>query len=222
MPAAAREARSPGAEVPVRPCSPPPRRLGPVRRWPRAALALACAVAWVAVALEEGARGASPTRVGPPRRLLLRATDLVVLDGDTVALTATGATSGGRVGPPGRLVRLLGADAPESPAPWFDGDQEPWASAAARCLADALQAARTIELVTRQEVDARGRLLGHLLVDGRPAGELLVARGLAVETVSSWGDGGFPEEARAIIRARPRAPLPFEHPAAWRRAHRRE
>ncbi len=206
----------------MRPRSPSPRAPRPRRRWLRTALALAGAVGWVAVALEEGERGASPTRVGPPRRLLLRATDLVVLDGDTVALTATGVTSGGRLRAPGRLVRLLGADAPESPAPWFVGDQEPWASAAARCLAEALQAARTIELVTRQEVDARGRLLGHLLVDGRPAGALLVEQGLAVETVSSWGDGGFPEEARAIIRARSRGSLPFEHPAAWRRSHRRQ
>lgn len=129
-----------------------------------------------------------------------------VLDGDTLRIE-------------GRDVRLLGADTPERAAPWFDGEQEPWASKATAWTRGALSGARCVEWLP-VGVDERGRTLGHVWVDGRPLAALLVEAGLAYETVSRFGDGGRPDVARAITSVRRRR-LDFEPPWRWRQKHRR-
>ena len=133
---------------------------------------------------------------------------LEVLDGDTYRL------------PGGDLVRLLSVDTPERGAPWFEGDQEPWASRASDFAQARIARAARLELLTLDERDAHGRLLAHVLVDGEPLAALLAEAGLAAPTVGRFGDGGFPEHARTVLR-RARAPA-FEPPWRWRRRHRRE
>lgn len=172
-------------------------------RLARTALLLGLLVGWLVLAAARG-RYFDPPRAGredvDPRTIL-------VLDGDTLLHE-------------GRVLRLLAVDAPERGAPWFSGDQEPWASRARALVEEALRAARRATILRSGREDARGRALVHLLVDDEPVAVMLVQAGLAVETVSAFGDAGFPEIARRVVQAR--RPVPFEDPWAWRRAHRIE
>lgn len=176
----------------------------------RALLLPTLVLGWLSLAALRGGYLRQPALDRPPERRPLRARDVHVLDGDTYLVA-------GR--PRWITVRLLGADCPEKAAPWFDGDQEPWAGDAARFSRQALDAAGRIELLSRGEEDERGRLLAHLLVDGDPLAARLVGAGLACPTVERFGEGGFPAQATEVLRrARPPA---FEPPWRWRRAHRR-
>jgi endonuclease YncB( thermonuclease family) len=169
----------------------------------RAALGALIVSAWVlAAALRGGWLRA------PPGPVEVRARDVVVLDGDTLLVD-------------GRVVRLVGADTPEQAAPWFEGSQEPWASRASARTRAALDAARRI-VVVEVGVDGRDRLLAHVVVDDRPLAALLIEAGLALETVSRFGDGGRPDLAAAILAAARQAPaVAFEPPWTWRKRHRR-
>ncbi len=159
---------------------------------------------WVGLAALRGGYLA-PAGAPPIRREPLDPAAVVVLDGDTLATD-------------GRIFRLLAVDTPERGAPWFDGDQEPWASLAKARTRHALDAAREVVLLSRGERDVHQRELVHVLVDGRPLAALLVADGLAYCTVARYGDSGFPELAEAALRAA--RPPPFEPPWRWRARHR--
>src|SRR5690606_30080341 len=145
-------------------------------RLSRTALLMALLLAWLVLAAARG-RYFDPPRVGredvDPRAV-------VVLDGDTVLHE-------------GRVLRFLAVDTPERGAPWFQGDQEPWAGRAKALVEQALGRARRATILRSGREDARGRELVHLLVDDEPVAVLLVQAGLAVETVSSFGDSDFPE-----------------------------
>lgn len=169
----------------------------------RAALLVVVVVGWLVLAAARG-RYFDPPRVG---REDIDPRAVVVLDGDTVLHE-------------GRVLRFLGVDTPERAAPWFDGAQEPWATRASELVQRALDGARRATILRSGREDARGRELVHLLVDDEPVSVLLVEAGLAVETVSVFGDGDFPAIAGRIVRAG--RPVPFQSPWAWRRAHRVE
>lgn len=169
----------------------------------RAALGALLVVGWVAAAAVRGG-----WLRAPPGPVEVAARDCVVLDGDTLLVR-------------GRVVRIVGADTPERAAPWFDGDQEPWASLASARTRAALDAARRI-VVVEVGVDARDRALAHLVLDDRPLAAVLVEAGLARETVTRFGDGGRPDLAAAILAAARIAPPPaFEAPWSWRKRHRK-
>ncbi len=158
---------------------------------------------WVGLAAMRGGLSASTPQ--EDRTSVDRAT-VEVLDGDTL-----------RVGL--RRYRLLGIDTPERAAPWFSGDQEPWASAASKLVGLTLGRAQSVELRSYGRRDLYGRELVHVFADGRSISLLLVRAGLAYPTVHRFGDGGFPELAeRLVAEARPAA---FQPPWAWRRTHRR-
>jgi endonuclease YncB( thermonuclease family) len=109
-------------------------------------------------------------------------------------------------------------DPPLTAHPWFEGDQEPWASQARDLVSDALDRATTITLVPGPGQDAYDRDLAHVLVDGRTLSALLVEAGLGWETVSRYGDNGLPDLAAQVL-AHPRQPE-FERPWVWRSTHR--
>lgn len=175
-----------------------------LRRVLRALVLLLLAGGWLIVAAARG-RYFDPPRAG---RLDVDPRALVALDGDTVSYR-------------GRELRFLAIDTPERGAPWFDGDQEPWASRAKALVQQELAAATRVTILRSGIEDLYGRELVHLLVDGRPLSALIAEAGLGYETVSSFGDGGFPEIAARVV-ASSRHPLPFEHPWRWRRSHRIE
>lgn len=172
-------------------------------RLARTALLLSLVAAWLLLAAARG-RYFDPPR---PGREDVDPGAIVVLDGDTVLHQ-------------GRVLRFLAVDTPERAAPWFDGSQEPWASQARALVERALRGGRRATILRSGVEDARGRGLVHLLVDDQPVAVMLVEAGLAVETVSAFGDAGFPEIAARVVRAR--RPVPFDSPWAWRRAHRIE
>ena len=166
-------------------------------------VAIAAAL-WALAAWRGGAGRATPDRV---RRWVVPRAALRIQDGDTLHLGAL-------------ELRLLGADTPERGAPWFDGDQEPWASRASALVRRELDGATRIELLSRGARGPYDRELVHVLCDGRPLAAELVAAGLAYETISHYGDAGFPAIAEEILRRA--QPPPFEAPFRWRRAHRQE
>jgi endonuclease YncB( thermonuclease family) len=112
----------------------------------------------------------------------------------------------------------LGVDTPERAAPWFSGDQEPWASAASRLVDQAVAEAQHVELRGFGRRDLYGRELVHAFVDGRSVSLLLVRAGLAYPTVHRFGHGGFPELAERLVADARRAE--FDPPWDWRRSHR--
>lgn len=131
-------------------------------------------------------------------------------DGDTVVVTWKQGDS--------EIVRILGIDCPETRHPEHD---LPYAQAfgdEARAFArGAFATATKIELVRAATVDPFGRTLGYLFLNGRNYSISVVEARLAEESVSRYGDNGFPAEAAKITAAAKAAgPLPFESPGTFR------
>src|SRR6185369_12251132 len=81
----------------------------------------------------------------------------------------------------------------------------------------AFATATTIELLRAPTLDQYGRTLGYFFLNGRNYSVLVIAARLAEESVTQFGDDGFPQEAAAVLKAaRAAGPLPFESPAAYR------
>lgn len=119
----------------------------------------------------------------------------------------------------GETVRLLGCDTAEADSPHHRGNQEPYASQATEFVKEACRTARTIVIRYADTDDKYGRRLAHLVLDGIPLAVLLVEARLAYETVSHFGDNGYPYYAEQILAAVGKDPE-FEKPHLWRRSHR--
>lgn len=121
----------------------------------------------------------------------------------------------------GTTIRVLGIDTPEiaHPEHGFPEGQAYGPEAAARAE-ELIRAADRITYVPYQN-DQYGRLLAHVFLDGELLGVKLVEEQLAYETISHYGDNGFPRIADAIMKAAEKAGTPpFEPPHQWRREHR--
>lgn len=131
-------------------------------------------------------------------------------DGDTVAVR-WGANDV-------EVVRILGIDTPETRHPEHD---LPYAQAfgeQAKAFGQgAFAAATRLELLRASALDPYGRTLGYLFINGRNYSVLVVRARLAEESVTRYGDNGFPAEAAAVLdAARTAGPPPFESPGAFR------
>lgn len=124
-----------------------------------AAIAGAAAASWI------GRPGGAP--MGEP--IPLRASDVTVVDGDTIRVR--GVLGGDR-------IRLTGYDTPEPHDPGCTREEELGRFAAAS-LEGMLGGAGRIELTLEAGRDAYGRGLGRLEVDGRDVGGRLARRRLA-------------------------------------------
>lgn len=132
-----------------------------------------------------------------------------VNDGDTITYRGT-------------VMRFLGVDAPElrniEHGFYFD---QPYGREAKEFVRRELRLARRITFAS-DGFDYYGRLLVHIFVDGYPLSARIIEEGLGYETVSVYGDNGFPEVSEIILRASKLHPsLPFDNPYIWRRKHRR-
>ena len=118
------------------------------------------------------------------------------------------------------IIRVLGIDAPEIIHKEHGiFEDQPSGREAAAMTRGILKRANIIEYLPFQN-DKYGRLLAHVFVDERLLSILLIRAGLAYETVSYYGDNGFPELAERILRAAQESPKPrFERPYTWRRRH---
>lgn len=115
-------------------------------------------------------------------------------------------------------VRILGVDSPETQhLPHNIPYPQPFGEEARGFASGAFAAATTIELLRAPTLDQYGRTLGYFFLNGKNYSVLLIAARLAEESVTQFGDNGFPEEAAAVLKAaRAAGPLPFESPANYR------
>jgi len=119
-------------------------------------------------------------------------------------------------------VRLLGIDTPETQhVPHNSPFDQPFGREAGGFAKGAFAAANKIELLRADTKDPYGRTLGYVFLNGKNYSELVIRARLAVESVSKYGDNGFPEEAaRILAAAREAGPMPFEDPGAYRQRMR--
>ena len=133
---------------------------------------------------------------------------LEVEDGDTIVYR-------------GVHMRFLGVDTPEIKHSelGFYVDQ-PYGRDAKNFTRAQLRSANKVTCLS-DGYDRYGRLLVHVFVDDVPLSLKIVEEGLGYETVSVYGDNGFPEIAQKILKASKLHPeLPFENPYLWRRKNR--
>jgi len=119
-------------------------------------------------------------------------------------------------------IRVLGIDAPEIIHKEHGiFEDQPYGRKAAAMTINVLQKAKIVEYVPFQN-DKYGRLLAHVFVDGKLLAVHLIRAGLAYETVSYYGNNGFPVIAGKIVKAAHESPRPrFERPYKWRRRHQK-
>jgi micrococcal nuclease len=135
---------------------------------------------------------------------------LQVDDGDTVVIRWTGKDE--------EIVRILGIDSPETRhvehnLPYA----QPFGEEARAFALGAFAAASRIELLRAATLDPFGRTLGYLFIDGRNYSTMIVAARLAAESITPFGDNGFPKEAAEVLEAAgAQGPLPFEPPHVFR------
>jgi micrococcal nuclease len=133
---------------------------------------------------------------------------LEVEDGDTIVYR-------------GIHMRFLGVDTPEiqNIELGFYRDQ-PYGREAKNFTRAQLRRAKKVTY-SADGYDRYGRLLVHVFVDDVPLSLKIVEAGLGYETVSVYGDNGFPVIAKKILTASRLHPdLPFENPYLWRRKNR--
>ena len=119
-------------------------------------------------------------------------------------------------------IRVLGIDTPEITHKEHGiFEDQPYGRKAAAMTIDILRKSKIVEYVPFQN-DKYGRLLAHVFVNGKLLAVHLIKAGLAYETVSYYGDNGFPGIAERILKAAHESPHPpFERPYKWRRRHQK-
>lgn len=123
----------------------------------------------------------------------------------------------------GETIRVLGIDTPEiiHKEHGIMEDQKDGRRAAS-ATQSILKSAKRILLV-RNGKDKYGRTKAHVIVDGELLAVKLIERGLAYETISIYGDSGFPEFALQCLEASKSHPKPkFDPPWKWRKLHQKK
>ncbi len=143
-------------------------------------------------------------------RIPVAQTLIKVDDGDTVVIPWSPKDH--------ETVRILGIDAPETRHPEHNLPYaQSFGEEAAAFARGAFTAGMRIELLRASTLDPFGRTLGYLFIDGRNYSTMIVEARLAVETVSHYGDNGFPAEAAQLMKAaKAQGPVPFEPPHVYR------
>jgi micrococcal nuclease len=115
-------------------------------------------------------------------------------------------------------VRILGIDTPETRHVEHNIPvDQPFGQEARAFAQGAFATATEVELLRFKSLDPYGRTLGYLFVNGKNYSILVVKARLAAESVSTYGDNGFPEIAAEVVSAAKAAgPLPFENPGVYR------
>lgn len=172
------------------------------------AVAIAFIVTLTSTGAAQNAQNAQPrphgTRVAVPQALVQ------VDDGDTVVIRWSAKDE--------ETVRILGIDSPETRhvehnLPYA----QPFGEEARAFALGAFTSATRIELLRAATIDPFGRTLGYLFLDGRNYSKLIVQARLAAESITQFGDNGFPKEAAEVVEAaKVQGPLPFEPPHIYR------
>ena len=144
----------------------------------------------------------------PAGKVTVEKWEVRVIDGDTFEIR-------------GLRIRVLGIDTPEMSNPEYGmKEAQPYAMEAKLYARSLVDSASVVEYAPYRN-DNYGRLLAHVFVDGELFGEKMILAGLAWETVSHYGDNGFPKLAARLTHAAGRAGRPpFEEPWIWRSKQR--
>lgn len=174
------------------------------------------ACGWI-LGVEVGAQN-RPTQPQPRehgKRVEVPVGAMKVDDGDTfdIVWAAAGDTE---------IVRVLGIDTPETRHDAHNIPQDQDGGPEARAFArGAVAFADKVEILRFGTLDPYGRSLAYVFLDGRNYSVEVVKVHLAYETVSHYGDNGFPEESKAVLAAAEIAGKPpFEPPFEFRRRMR--
>jgi endonuclease YncB( thermonuclease family) len=160
---------------------------------------------------QQGARSAPAPQTRPHSvRLAVDPSLLSVDDGDTVVVKWRKDEV--------ETVRILGIDCPETRHPEHDLPfGQPFGEEARAFAQGAFRAATKVELLRAATLDPYGRTLGYVFVNGENYSVLVLRARLAEESISRYGDNGFPGEAEQVAKAAKAAgPLPFESPGTFR------
>jgi micrococcal nuclease len=120
-------------------------------------------------------------------------------------------------------VRILGIDCPETRHVEHDIPYSQIFGEEARAFARGTFAGGTkVELLRAMMLDPYDRTLGYVFVNDRNYSVLVLDARLAEESITAFGDNGFPQEAAVVLETAKRAgPLPFEPPYQYRNRMRR-
>lgn len=185
----------------------------------RLGIAIALAVTAFAGGIDPAA-GQSEQRKREPQprphgsRVAVPVAALLVDDGDTFDIVwAPGDTE---------TVRILGIDTPETRHDAHSIPEDQPGGPEARAFArGAVAFSDKAELVRSNTLDPYGRTLGYFFLDARNYSVSVVVAKLAFETVSHYGDNGFPTESKAVLEAATAVGKPpFEPPHEFRRRMR--
>src|SRR5262249_33995147 len=118
-------------------------------------------------------------------RVAVEPSGIRVMDGDTMEISWASAQR--------ETVRVLGIDAPEL-FTRRDGGEPTVPGFEARGFArGAFAVAQRVELLRAAILDRYGRSLGYFFLDGRNYSVMAIEKGFAEETISRFGDNGFPK-----------------------------
>ncbi len=188
-----------------------------IRRIPRS---LVVSLLFAAVLLQGAAPPAAAQNKPQPQtrphgeKIDVPIASLSVDDGDTFTIAwASGDTE---------TVRILGIDTPETKHVQHSlPEDQPYGPEARAYAQGAVAFADKVQLLRAATTDPYGRTLGYFFIDGKNYSVEVVAAHLAYESVSHYGDNGFPEEAKAVAAAANVAGTPpFEAPWEFRKRAR--
>jgi endonuclease YncB( thermonuclease family) len=123
----------------------------------------------------------------------------------------------------GKPIRFLGIDTPEI----IDStvgiyENQPYGLEAAESTRSWILGANIAEYLPDGK-DIYNRRLAHIFVDSTLLAVKLIQNGLAYETVTWYGDNGFPDLAEQILEAALSSPKPkFQKPFLWRKKHQKK
>jgi endonuclease YncB( thermonuclease family) len=99
-------------------------------------------------------------------------------------------------------------------------EAQPCGPAAAESTRAWIERASKVEIVFDGR-DLYDRTLAHVFIDGELLACRLIRHALAYETVSHYGDSGYPDLAQQILDTTRSSPKPtFEPPYRWKQKHR--
>ena len=118
-------------------------------------------------------------------------------------------------------IRVLGIDTPEIAHPNMGTyEDQPYGVEASDSVRAWLTHAEVIEVVIAGR-DRYNRRLAHVFIDEELLACVLLRHALAYETVSHYGDNGFPDLAQEILDVARVSPKPkFQQPYKWKAKHK--
>jgi micrococcal nuclease len=139
---------------------------------------------------------------------------IIVDDGDTIEILWG---EGDR-----EVIRILGIDTPEITHPDHDLPYpQTFGYEALSFARGVFSMANKVEVKRAATTDPYGRTLGYVYVNDQNYSPIIIKARLAEESVSRYGDNGFPAEAAEVTAAAKAAgPLPFESPGDHRKRMR--